>query len=226
MKGDAASFSRWALPGFMLLSSLVLLIIGVPRFLAELALVPGTLIYDRISSGEFVENAELTVVEESRLQALEFAELPKAYTDLGTVYLTRAQRATKREDKTNLARKSIVVTTEGLRLAPLNTFAWSRLSVAHILLGQDHHDKAIEAWRTSVASARFEPLLLTQRLHIGIILYGSMSEQDQSTLRDQFKLTFDWRRGDLRAYARQYQLVDWMVLLAGDDVKAIEYLRK
>ena len=226
MIGKNNRVGRWFLPGFILVSSITLLVIGVPRFLAELMLVPGTPIYERISLGEPVDDEELTVLEESRLQALEFVDMPRAYTDLGTVYLVRAQRATSEAERRKFAERSIEVTTKGLKLAPLNTFAWSRVSSAHILLGADHYDDAVQAWSTSVATARFEPFLLIQRVHVGIILYQSMKPTDRKILNDQFQLTYNWNRGRLRTYARANQLTEWMAFLAGDDELAKEFFKK
>ena len=217
---------RRFLLGFMLVASIGLLAIGVPRFLAELVLVPGTPIYERISSGEAVDDEELIVLEQSRLQALEFVDMPRAYTDLGMSYLVRAQRATSEAERREFAKRSIEVTTKGLNLAPLNTFAWARVSSAHVLLGADHYGDAIQAWRTSIATAKFEPFLLIQRVHVGIVLYQSMKPEDREVLSEQFQLTYNWNRGRLRAYARANQLTEWMIFLAGDDALAKEFFKK
>ncbi len=226
MNSNSGRIGRWFLLVSMLVSSITLLVIGVPRFLAELMLVPGTPIYERISLGETVEEYELTVLDESRLQALEFVDMPRAYTDLGTSYLIRAQRAVLKVERRRFARQSINVLTKGLNLAPFNAFAWSRVSSAHILLGADHYDDAVRAWRTSIAIARFEPFLLIQRLHVGIILYPSMNYEDRKILNDQFQLTYNWNRDRMRIYARMNQLTEWMIFLAGEQTEAKEYFNK
>jgi len=226
MNSNNGKIGRWALPGFMLASSIALLVVGVPRFLAELMLVPGTPIYESLSFGKPVSDEELKTLEESRLQALRFVDMPKAYTDLGTSYLERARRAETQAGREDFAKQSIEVTTKGLNLAPLNTFAWSRLSSAHIMLGADHYDDAIQAWRTSVATARFEPFLLIQRVHVGIILYGAMDAEDREILGEQFQLTFNWDRRKMLAYAKANQLTEWMIFLAGDDAEAREFFGK
>lgn len=95
-------FSRWFLPGFMLVASITLLVIGVPRFLHELMLVPGTPILYRLNAGETMTEEELHTLVQSRLDALEFIELPDAYSDLGASYLRRAQRPKSAEDRKNM----------------------------------------------------------------------------------------------------------------------------
>lgn len=221
-----ASFSQWFLPAFMLVSSITLLVIGVPRFLAELMLVPGNPIYEEIFNGTQVSDEDLTVLEESRLSAIGFVEMPKAYVELGASYLIRAQRAQSPEEKIDYAKKSIEVTTTGLQMAPLNTFAWARIASANILLGPDYHDEAVVGWRNSVATARFEPFLLLQRLHIGIFLFNSLTEEDKQTLRDQAAVTFRWDRRRLRNFSKEKKMVEWVVFLMQDNPEAQAYLQE
>jgi len=208
----------------MLGSSILLLVIGVPRFLAELMLVPGTPIYERISLGEHVSDKDLDVLENSRLQAIEFVDLPRAYTDLGTAYLIRAQRAPDEESRRRYAEMAIQTISIGLNMAPLNTFAWSRVSSAHILLGPENYPQAVTAWRVSVQTAPFEPFLLIQRIHIATILYRSMDAADIALLKDQIGMTYNWNRAKLRAYAAKNGLIDWMVFLAPDDSDMAQYM--
>lgn len=205
---------RWFWAGGMFFCSLSLLTVGVPRFLHELMLVPGTPILHRLNTGEQVSDEDLSILEQSRLDALDFIELPDAYTDLGASYLTRARRARTDEDRRKFAEMTIEVSTSGLNMAPLNTFAWMRVATAHIIVGPEHYDDALEAWRTSIATARFEPLLLMQRVHLGTILYQVMNPEDIEKLRDQLGLAYEWNRRDARRYAEQYSLLDWIVLLS------------
>ena len=220
---NKSTIGRWFLPGVILISSIILLVVGVPRFLAELMLVPGTQIYERILLGKQLNDEDLTVLEHSRLQALEFVKLPRAYTDLGTSYLARAQRAGSAVERLKYAERAVELTTKGLELAPLNTFAWSRLSLAHILLGSAHYEDALVTWRVSVSTARYEPFLLIQRLHIGIILYQLMTLEDRELLNDQFQLAYNWNRKKMRTYARENQLMPWMAYFVREDAEAKNY---
>lgn len=201
------------LPIFMLVSSLVLLYVGVPRFLAELMLVPGTPIYERTNLGEPVTDEELEVLRESRIQAISFVDHPKAYNELGQVHILRAQRASTDEERIAEARKAIEYLETSISLAPVNTFAWARIVSASLMIGPETYPKAVEAWRTSVALARFEPFILITRVHMGIALYSEMSNEDRAILREQVDLTYNWNRGQLRQYARRNNLVDWIAIL-------------
>lgn len=201
------------LPAFMLLSSILLLYIGVPRFLAELMLVPGTPIYERINLGEQISDDDLNVLQESREQAVSFVDHPKAYHQLGVVFILRAHRASTEAQRIVEAKLAIKHIKTSLELAPVNTFAWARLATAYMLVGPEHNEKAVEAWRTSVALARFEPFLFPTRNHIGISLYGDLSDEDRATLREQINLTYNWNRGQLRSYAQEHGLVAWVAFL-------------
>lgn len=207
---------------FILLSCFILLYFGVPRFMAELMLVPGTPIMERLKWGEAVADHELDIIQESREQAISFVDHPGAYSDLGAVLLLRSSRSTDPEEKKAYALKAIEKIEKTLLLSHLNSFAWLRLSNARLTLGGDENrQKALEAWRRSVETANFEPNLLIARLHTGITFYDLMTETDKKTLRAQADITFDWNKRKFRAYSRQHHLIDWAVfLLADPDKKA------
>jgi len=210
---------------FMLVSSLLLLYIGVPRFLAELMLVPGTPIIESLNRGEIVSEKDLDIAQESREQAVSFVDHPEAYSELGTVFLTRAQTETDSESKKEFASQAVIYLEKTLSLAPLNTFAWLRLSSARLLLGgKENRSKALEAWRNSVATARFEPFVLISRLHTGIILHDIMTDEDKVILREQADLIYNWSRGQFRSYARKHQLVEWGAFLLSEYPEKAEWI--
>lgn len=176
-------------------------------------LVPGTPIYERLNLGEQVSDEELDVLQQSREQAVSFVDHPKAYNQLGFVFLVRAQRASSETERAAYGLQAKEQLEASLKLAPVNTFAWARLATACLLLGPGYSEKAVEAWRTSVALARFEPFLFLSRNHIGISLYKDLSDEDRAILKEQVNLTYNWNRGRLRAYARQNQLIPWTAFL-------------
>lgn len=217
-------FSRWLLPIFMLTSSIVLLVVGVPRFLHELMLVSGTPILYRVNAGETVSKQNLEVLESSRLDAIGIIELPDAYLDLGSSYLYRARTATEPEEAQKYATMTIEVSEKGLNMAPLNTFAWFRVATANAMLGPDKYQESLDAWRTSIATARFEPFLLMQRVHLGIILYQNMTDEDIELLQDQLGMAYRWNRIRLRQYVRDNNLLVWAAILCEPDSEMKEYL--
>lgn len=220
------NLSAKILPAFMLLSSVLLLYIGVPRFLAELMLVPGTPIYEQLNLGEKVSDEDLDILQESREQAISFVDHPKAYNQLGFVFILRAQRADSETERDMYAQQAITALKTSLQLAPVNTFAWARLASAYMLAGPENNEKAVEAWRTSVALARFEPFSFLSRNHMGIFLFDSMTEEDHAKLREQINLTYDWNRTQLRDYARQNSLVEWVAFLLYEHPDKAAWIRE
>lgn len=214
------------LPAFMLVSSLILLYVGVPRFLTELMLVPGTPIYERINLGEQVSDEELDILQESREQAISFVDHPKAYDQLGQTHLIKARRAGVPETRLMHAKKAREALETSLELAPLNTFGWLRLATAYMLISPELNEKAVEAWRTSVACARFEPFIFLPRNHVAISLYSLLSEEDRAILREQVLLTYNWNRGRLRNYAHQNNLTNWIALLLYEHPEKAEWIIK
>ncbi len=212
------------LPTFMLLASILLLYIGIPRFLAELMLVPGTPIYERTNLGEQVTDEELDVLQQSREQAVSFVDHPQAYQQLGVVFLLRAQRASSEPQRVSYGLQAKEHLETSLRLAPVNTFAWARLATAYMLIGPEHNTKAVEAWRTSVALARFEPFSFLSRNHIGISLYSDLTPEDRALLREQVNLTYDWNRNRLRNYARQNDLIQWVSFLLHGHPEKVKFI--
>jgi hypothetical protein len=217
------SNSSWYLLTFVLIFSVFLLIVAIPRFLHELMLLPGTPIYNNLNSGQPISNDELAVIEQSRLNALDFATLPRAYTDLGAVYLIKSQRAQTDEARRKFAHMAIANSMKGLDIAPLNSYAWLRIASAHISLGTDHFPEALKAWRASIATARYDPRLILNRLHIGIIIaanYSGFTQEDKELAKDQLGLAFRWDKKQTIQYARYHKLNDWFVFLSPTSEKA------
>lgn len=217
---------KYSLPALMLVCSIILLVLGAPRFMHELMLVPGTPIHEQISQGEEVSDKDLDLLEETRVQALEFAKLPDAYNELGASYLTRARRATTVEERERFAKKAIDATNMGLDMAPLDTFSWARVTSANILLGENFYPEAVKAWRLSIAAARFEPFILIQRVHQGIILYAHLNQEDIDLLIDQLEMAYRWDKYKTRQYARKLQLGEWFVFLSSDQPEAQNYFQQ
>ncbi|SDD25825.1 hypothetical protein [Kordiimonas lacus] len=218
------SIAKWFLPAFMLASSIILLVVGVPRFLHEHMLVPGTPILYRVNAGEKVSDEDLETLEQSRLDALAFTELPDAYYDLGSSYLRRAQTATNPETVQKYSEMAIEASMAGLKMAPLNTFAWFRVATANVMLGPEKYQESLKAWRTSIATARFEPFILMQRVHLGIILYQDMADEDVLILKDQLTLAYQWNKVELRQYVHRNHLIIWIDILFKSDSEMKDYL--
>ncbi|WP_262690039.1 hypothetical protein [Kordiimonas aestuarii] len=213
-----------ALSALFVSCCLFLLYIAVPRFLSDLMLVPGTPILYRISAGATVDDQALRVLEESRLQALEFSDNLRAHADLASTYLRRAQRSEDADNRERFARLSIEASIKTTKRSPQNPYAWMHLSVAQLMLGPDHRAEALTAWRQSVKAAPFEPRLLFQRFQIGVLLYEELLPADIAVLQEQTRLGYQWWNYKFRAYCRKHGLTEWAIFLMPGDEEAAKYL--
>ncbi len=214
--------SRWLVRFLLLASSLVLLATGVPRFLHEVSLVPGSPLYLRMIDGAPLSEQDLATLEQSRLDALNFVNIPQAHMDIGASYLTRAQKASDPADQQKYAQMAIDELTAGLKEAPLNTFAWARLAAANILLGEEYHQDALVAWRTSIATSSYDTFLLAYRFHIGTFLYLDMTREDIQLLKAQLAMAHREEGGKIYTYGKQHKLLGWMILLSAPNQEMME----
>ena len=208
---------------FLAVSGLALLLLGLPRFMHELMLVPGTPIYARLMRGQAVTDQELSTLEKSRIQALEYSEKPHSYSVLGAVYLTRARRTDQLALRQELAAKAVDVLKKSVVAMPLDSTAWARITSAYLILGQDYVPDALEAWRKSIVTAKFEPIQQPMRVHLGIILYEALTPNDISMLKQQLESDFRWNERHICRYMRDNNLLDWAIFLSPAEGKMATY---
>ncbi|WP_286829445.1 MULTISPECIES: hypothetical protein [Kordiimonas] len=205
--------------------STLMLLAGLSRVLHELMLVAGTNVSDQLSRGKSVTADDLDLLVKSRLRAIQFYSTPKAYSDLGTAYLALSGLANELENRRRYARLAETAANNGLTLSPLNSYLWLKLASARVVLGNGHQDGAVEAWRKSIETAKFEPFILFQRVHVGILLFDSLSQEEIALLKEQLVLSYHWNRGQLWQYAHAHKLFDWMAFLTEPNSAMSTYLK-
>lgn len=210
---------------FLLLAGLLMAATALPRLMAELALVPGTPYMKALYAGEALEEKELSLIETTRLEALEFADHAGAAYELAALYSHQARRTSTDEERAANVNKTIAFSRLAIDDSPVNAFYWLQLASGLSQKGTSHHAEALDAWDMSFKTANFEPALLLQRIHLGMILLPAMSEQQVGTLKDQVEMSYRWHRGLLRNYARQHKLLPSLEYLMGSDNEIVEYVR-
>lgn len=196
------------------LFAFALLMLGLPRLYAATMMAIGDPIYrDHIAGKPVSQEAAQTLVE-TREMAFAASHMARAATDLGTAYVIGDASPVALETAT----KSL---HSGLQLAPISPFAWQRL--ANLELYSEHFDEALEAWRTARALATHEPFLLYSRIRIGTGLYAKMSPEDRELLRFDINTAYTKNRGQLKRFAQEAKLLEWVKFLLRDPEKT-EYL--
>jgi hypothetical protein len=192
------------------LLALSLLALGLPRLYAATMMAIGEPIYRDYTSGKSISKDQAKTLIETREAALAAANWPRAATDLGAAYVIN-------NTSPEALATAISSVRHGLQLAPMSPFAWQRLSDLELYV--QNYPEALKAWRTARALSEFEPFLYYARIRTGIRLYAKMSPQDREVLRSDVNLAYTINRGQLKRYAKQKNLLEWMKFLLRDPEK-------
>ena len=205
----------------LLLSSLCF---AYPRLVAEFVLLPGTVKYQKMVSGDRLSEAEKMVLIQSRREALEYEARPQSYFELGYFYIHEIYRAETTYEKAKFANLAIENLQTGLNLAPMNGRAWALLSSACMFVHGNQTTCSIAAWRNSIKFDQFESTLLVPRTHLGILLLNGMSLEDVESLKTQIQFAFRHHNYNFAEYVKQHHLKDSIVELMGSDSEVSQYL--
>lgn len=222
MATDNRVMRRRALAAMLALSGAACLALGVPRLMAELSLVPGTPYLRAVQAGETLSEDDILLLEQSRLNALELVPLPSAYANLAYLSVLRAQRADTPEERERHASKAENLVRESLKGSPVNPYYWLTLSSALILQGK--HLDGITAWKNSLATAPFDPPVILERIHVGMLMLNYMNEDDIAALRAQIEMAYRWHRGLLQRYVRRNRLAPMIEYLMSENAELVEHV--
>jgi hypothetical protein len=210
---------------FLLLAGLLMAALALPRLMAELTLVPGTPSMKALYAGEALGEGELSLIETTRRDSLALADHASAAYELAALYDYRSRQAATTEDRAAFIEKSIAASRTALEGNPVNAFYWLQLASSLSRKGTDHQAEAIAAWEMSLKTAWFEPALLLQRIHLGMVLLPAMTDRQANTLRDQVELAYRWHRGLLSQYVRQKKLLPSLEYLMGDGSEILAFIK-
>jgi hypothetical protein len=194
-----------------------LLIYGLPFFWAEVTMVPGNPVYDQISAGRPVSDQDLETLVGSRMEALKVTDLPRASSELSTAYLIQSQRSGDTLERHRLALLATEAAVRHNDIKPLSTFDWLKVASAALILGSDYHRAGVDAWRSSVATSRFEPFIIIKRIHVGIMFFSQFSAEDIMLLKEQIRLAYEWDRSRFWHYMDEQKLRPWIAFLSEPD---------
>lgn len=192
-------------------ASLVLIWFAAPNFLAAIWMTTGDPILSDIGKGKTPSRAEIETLIESREQTVSIVNSPKGATDAALAYM--AQEPTPE----NLE-KAVTSLRSGLKLAPMDAFAWQRLA-SYLVFVPDGAEEAIAAWKTARGLSEYHTFLWHDRIRVGTQLYRAMTPQDRQLVIEDVERAYAKNRSALRAYARRADLMEWMKFLLRDEEK-------
>lgn len=208
----------------VILGSVLLALFSGLRFAQELIWVPGNYIYGQVSENASLRDEDLKNAERSFLQGAQLRDSAEINVKLGFLYQIWALRSKNEARRLHLLLKASGHLRRGIQAAPLNAYALAQLASIYIQIGPLYYDEAANFWRASIATARFEPMLMTKRIHIGVLLFDELSALDKGALRLQIELAYNWNAHELRVYSKQHGLVEWMRFLSPEGSEQADYL--
>ncbi len=214
-----------ATAGLVFLAGAVLLVGGVPRTIAALAMLPGGPVLSEIQNLRPVGRDDLEILIASQRRGLRFGESGRKRTDLGLAQLLLArEQAGLGGIKIEMVSQAIASLKTGLALAPANPFAWTRLAYAQSLMTGPSPSVA-SALRMALLTARYEPRLLFIRLELCLRSWSYFKPEDRELVFQQVRLA--WRKNgkrlvELAVKMGQVNVVRAALLRSRKDLSAFE----
>lgn len=192
-------------------TSVVLLWLAVPNFLAAVSMAVGDPIMRDLTDGKRPSPSELETLIESREQAIEFADLSKASTELGIIYVMQDPTPENIE-------KALASLQHSLDKAPMNAITWQWFARLAIFSPGREQD-AVVAWRTARMLAENDMYIFHDRIHVGVLVYREMEQQDRDNLFIDVERAYRTNRARLRDYAKRQNILEWMKFILRDEEK-------
>jgi len=166
--------------GLSLLVGLVLLVPAVPLLVSNLAMAPGDWVLKRIRYHQHVDAKAISLLGDTREQALTWWQQGSTWTDFGLAMGLRANHTHK--DRHALLQKARAATTQGLALAPANPYAWFRLARLRLELDGET-PAAARSVSLALATGPYESTLLWPKLETGLRVWDELDANDHATLK-------------------------------------------
>jgi len=171
------------------LLALILISLAVPRFFAAIALAPGDPIFERIRARDgVVTDEDLRKLAQSRARAARWIDSANIWTEQGIAYRALARRAgLDGEEGRQLAERSLASTVKGLRLAPVDPYAWLRLADTVIRLDGPSPEAARYLMISAVTGPQ-ERTIAVPRLRLALASWELLDEDARDIFRRQIGL--------------------------------------
>lgn len=158
------------------LAAFALLVLAVPRIIAQAVLLPHLSTLENLQSGVTVSAVDLSRLREALKSAHRFDETDgRILTDQALVELVMADRMAEAD----WARRPLLESAadhlrQGLRLAPVNSFAWARLAGVHIALEGKFDEESRRALAMSYATGPFADKIMPFRAGVTLAHWDSL----------------------------------------------------
>ncbi len=194
---------------------LVMLGLAIPRLGAALALLAGDGYLAQLQQGRSVSSEDLVTLVASRHAALGWQDDPRVRTDLAAGQLLLRMDKTGTPADHALLDEAIEQLRQGLSRAPLNAYAWARLSNAEWLAANPQ--AARSASQLSLMTGRYLPGFLLPRIILAWRTGMPTDEEGKAVLEQTIRLAAQVSLPELTAAARQWgKIPEVRAALEGD----------
>ena len=225
LKVNSLSNDR-VIAGFGVVACCGLLLLATPRFVASLyALYPEAMLK------QMQDNLPIAVYEKSIAhldRALSWHKTAEYWQSQALIYLALLNKSTlpapyKSQDLIKHAHTSII---QGLKLSPVDPYAWFRLATVDSLLKLPP-ENSINALRLSFYAGRVEPELLMPRLSFSYIYYNEFDEEMQQLWKKQIPVAWAFQAEQLVHFVALHpeakRLVEEALVYTPDDWKKFSH---
>jgi hypothetical protein len=180
-----------------------LLVLGLPRLVSAVIMLPAQPALERLQSGLPVSEEDLARLAGRAAVARQFSSSGRVAADLAAAKLAQAERLPERAqtERRELVEDAIALLEDGLAAMPANGFGWARLAGAR-RLKDGAGPAAVDAWRMSVLTAPAEPRLALWRARFGIASAPHLIEGDYMLLDRQIRFAWTAEPERLAEYAK------------------------
>jgi len=169
----------------ILLISVALFFVALPRVRAALNYFPVDFVIDSINSKESLDDEKLGQSIETAQASISLDDNPHYWEGLSMLFLYQSQKEDLSEEarvkSLKLAKNSM---EQSLSRSPANAYLWYRLSVVDVLL-QLPPEQTVKMLIMSIMAGPNEPEILMQRLGLCLMFFDLLKQDDIDLLRNQ-----------------------------------------
>lgn len=183
-----------------------LLVLAIPRFVASLYMLYPEAVFDQF------RQSKQTIPDNVYEKTSDHLEKARGWFETGQYWQIEAflqllhLRSTlglTPEKKQQLIQQARSTITQGLRLSPVDPYAWFRLAVVEQMLGTGPQSLR-DALRLSIYAGRVEPDLLMPRLSFAYRFYADSDDEMRRLLRGQVRLVWLFHPEELVLFVADY----------------------
>lgn len=185
----------------VLVASVFVLALSVPRLRASLSVLPADAVQSRYAqTGEF-PTASMGYLTDVLVSGIENHDDPAYWAQLGLIHFIRAESASDDQARGKDLALALQATGSALARAPVAPDLWLRMAIIRASL-EEPSSEVVAAWRLSIDTGRVEPSLAVKRVELGLIYFSALSTEDRLQLLDQARIGWEMKRADLAAMVR------------------------